>query len=98
MVSQATIRALVELAEYVTIALLVRTDVLLLRLDPFRPTMTSDDSRRALFGAVSVSLLLHLIVVFGWYWPQDVPVAVPQQAMHLVVSANSGVLLRRKRS
>lgn len=54
--------------------------------------MTFDHSRRLLFGAFALSLLLHLLAVFGWGWPRALPAAasaLPRPAMQAVVSARS---------
>lgn len=52
--------------------------------------MTFDHSRRLLFGAFALSLLLHLLAVFGWGWPRTLPAAasaLPRPAMQAVVSS-----------
>ena len=49
--------------------------------------MKFDHSSRLLFGALALSLLLHLLAMFGWGWAYPVPPAVPSAAMQVVVVA-----------
>jgi periplasmic protein TonB len=49
--------------------------------------MNFDHSRHHLFGALLISALLHLILVFGWGWARPLPPSLPQPAMQVVVSA-----------
>lgn len=55
------------------------------------PSMNFDHSRRLLFGALLSSLLLHLVLVFGWGWARPLPPSLPQPAMQVVVSVRSAV-------
>lgn len=48
--------------------------------------MKSDHSRRHLFGALFISLLLHLLLVFGMGWVRPLP-PTAQPAMQVVVTA-----------
>lgn len=49
--------------------------------------MNYDHARRVLFAAFSLSLLLHLLLIFGWGWQRPVPPTMAQAAMQVVVSA-----------
>lgn len=49
--------------------------------------MKFDHSPRLLLAALSLSLLLHLLAVFGWSRAYPVPPAVPSPAMQVVVVA-----------
>lgn len=51
--------------------------------------MKFDHSSRLLFGALAASLLLHLLVVFGWGWVPRTSPALPHQAMQVVVVASA---------
>lgn len=49
--------------------------------------MNFDHPRRLLFGALLLSLFLHLSLLFGWGRVQPLPPSLPQPAIHVVVSA-----------
>jgi protein TonB len=49
--------------------------------------MNYDHARRVLFAAFFLSLLLHLLLIFGWGWQRPVPPTMAQSAMQVVVSA-----------
>ncbi|MFC5303362.1 TonB family protein [Azospira restricta] len=53
--------------------------------------MTLDRSRRLLFGAFLVSLVAHLLALFGWGWPRPAPPAAPV-ALQAVVTARPATL------
>jgi protein TonB len=49
--------------------------------------MNFDHSRRFLFGALLISLSLHLFLLFGWGRARPLPPSLPQPAIQVVVSA-----------
>jgi protein TonB len=51
--------------------------------------MNSDHASRILFAAFFLSLLLHLLLIFGWGWHRPLPPTMVQQAMQVVVSTKS---------